>query len=65
MRRLRRDAAEIAGRLRAAAGLTGRQTDPMVALIAASALVRDAADATRNALDFQPLGVDLIDPWVA
>jgi toxin FitB len=59
------DTAEIAGRLRAVAGLTGRQTDPIDALIAASALVRDAAVATRNVRDFEALGVDLIDPSVA
>jgi predicted nucleic acid-binding protein len=59
------DAAEIAGRLRAAAGLAGRQTDPIDALIAASALVRGAAVATRNVRDFEPLGVDLIDPWAS
>jgi toxin FitB len=58
------DTAEIAGRIRASAGLTGRPADPIDALIAASALVRDAAVATRNVRDFEPLDVDLIDPWV-
>jgi len=59
------DVAEVAGRLRASAALNGRQADPIDALIAASALVRDAAVATRNVHDFEPLGVDLVDPWVA
>jgi toxin FitB len=59
------DTAEIAGRLRAAAGLAGRQADPIDALIAASALLRGAASATRNVRDFEPLGVDLIDPWAS
>lgn len=57
------DVAEIAGRLRAAASLEGRGADPIDALIAASALVRGAAVATRNVRDFEPLGVDLVDPW--
>lgn len=57
------DVAEIAGRLHAAAGLEGRTADPIDALIAASAMLRDAAVATRNVRDFAPLGVELIDPW--
>lgn len=57
------DVAEIAGRLRAAASLAGRPADPIDALIAASALVRDAMIATRNVRDFEPLGVELVDPW--
>jgi predicted nucleic acid-binding protein len=32
-------------------------------LIAASALSRAAAVATRNTGDFAPLGVTVIDPW--
>ncbi len=32
-------------------------------MIAASALVHDAAVATRNVADFADLGVELIDPW--
>ena len=58
------DVAEIAGRLRAAASLDGRQADPIDALIAASALVRDAVIATRNVRNFEPLGVDVVDPWL-
>jgi toxin FitB len=59
------DVAEIAGRLRAAASLDGRTADPIDALIAASALVRDAVIATRNVRDFEPLGVEWVDPWAA
>jgi toxin FitB len=59
------DVAEIAGRLRAAASLAGRPADPIDALIAASALVRDAVIATRNVRDFEPLGADVVDPWGA
>ncbi len=57
------DVAEIAGRLRAAVSLDGRAADPIDALIAASAMLRGAAVATRNVRDFAPLGVDLVDPW--
>jgi len=55
--------AEVAGRLRAAASVGGRPTDPVDALIAASALVRGATVATRNVRDFEPFGVDIVDPW--
>jgi len=33
------------------------------ALIAATALVHGLTVATRNVADFQPMAVDLIDPW--
>jgi predicted nucleic acid-binding protein len=59
------DVAVIAGRLRAVASLDGRTADPIDALIAASALLRDAVIATRNVRDFEPLGVELVDPWTA
>jgi toxin FitB len=57
------DVAEVAGRLRAGAEARGRPADGVDALIAASALVRGVAVATRNARDFEPLGVAVIDPW--
>lgn len=52
-----------AGRLRAAAESKGRPADAIDALIAASAVSRGAAVATRNTRDFEPLGVSVIDPW--
>jgi predicted nucleic acid-binding protein len=52
-------------RPRAAASLDGRTADPIDALIAASALVRDAVIASRNVRDFEPLGVGVVDPWAA
>jgi predicted nucleic acid-binding protein len=58
------DVADVAGRLRAAASANGRPVDPVDALIAASALVRGATVATRNVRDFEPLGVEVVDPWV-
>jgi len=59
------DVAEVAGRLRAVVDRSGRPTDPLDALIAASALVRGASVATRNVRDFEPLGVAVINPWHA
>jgi len=57
------DIALQAGRLRAAAESQGRPTEAIDALIAASAISRGAAVATRNTRDFEPLGITVIDPW--
>ena len=57
------DVAEQAGRLRASAASQGANADPMDGLIAACAISRGAAIATRNIRDFAPLGVSLVDPW--
>ena len=57
--------AEQAGRLRAAAVAQGAPADPIDALIAACALTRGAAIATRNVHDFAAFGVRIIDPWTA
>jgi predicted nucleic acid-binding protein len=57
------DIAVEAGRLRALAEAQGRPTEPVDAMIAASAISRGASVATRNISDFAPLGVTLIDPW--
>jgi predicted nucleic acid-binding protein len=55
--------AEQAGRLRANAASQGANTDPIDALIAACAIVRSAAIATRNVRDFEPFGATIINPW--
>jgi predicted nucleic acid-binding protein len=57
------DVAAEAGRLRAAAEAQGRPREAIDALIAACAVARGASVATRNAGDFQPMGVPAIDPW--
>jgi predicted nucleic acid-binding protein len=57
------DIAEHGGRLRAAADAAGSPADPIDALIAACALARGLAIATRNVRHFAGFGVDLIDPW--
>ena len=59
------DVAEQAGRLRAAADAQGTPSEPIDALIAASALSRGASVATRNVRDFTPFGLVVIDPWTA
>jgi predicted nucleic acid-binding protein len=56
------DIAEQAGRSRAAAMAQGAPADPINALIAACALARRAAIATRNGR-FASFGVNVIDPW--
>ncbi|KGF66854.1 recombinase [Hoeflea sp. BAL378] len=43
----------------------GRNLSSMDGLIAATAIARDLALATRNIKDFESLGIRLIDPWVA
>jgi predicted nucleic acid-binding protein len=57
------DIAEQAGRLRAGAASQGANTDPIDALIAASAASKGATIATRNIRDFAPLCVTIVDPW--
>ncbi|NOT41903.1 MAG: type II toxin-antitoxin system VapC family toxin [Alphaproteobacteria bacterium] len=57
------DIASQSGRLRALAEAQGRPTEAVDTMIAASAISRGAAVATRNISDFTPLGVTLIDPW--
>ncbi|WP_158596054.1 type II toxin-antitoxin system VapC family toxin [Oleomonas cavernae] len=60
---LDRHLAEAAGRLRAAADAQGRPADPLDALIAATAISRGLAVATRNTKDFEVFGVTLHNPW--
>ncbi len=57
--------AEISGRLRGQAARLGRVLHPIDAIMAATALARDAILATRNTRDFDGLGVKLINPWEA
>lgn len=59
------DIAERAGKLRAAAEAQGFVVKPIDSLIAASAVARGAAVATRNTRDFAPLGVPTVNPWNA
>lgn len=35
----------------------------MDALVAAAAQIHDLTLVTRNIRDFQPTGIDLLDPW--
>jgi predicted nucleic acid-binding protein len=55
--------AEQAGRLRANAASQGANADPIDALIAACAITRGAAIATRNVRDFAAFGADMVNPW--
>lgn len=55
--------AEAAGRMRATAAAQGRSVEAIDALIAASAASCAACVATRNTRDFEPLGIDSVNPW--
>lgn len=55
--------AEQAGRLRAQASRSGWVLSQFDSVIAATAIARGAQLATRNVVDFERLGVPLINPW--
>jgi predicted nucleic acid-binding protein len=55
--------AEIYGRIRGDAKLAGRPLAPLDAMIAATAIRRSAAVATRNVAHFAVPGLHVIDPW--
>ena len=47
----------------ASQGLRGRKVSMADAMIAATCMTAGATLATRNTKDFDPLGIELIDPW--
>ena len=51
------------GQLMGSAARSGRTMSVPDGLIAAMALARGWALATRNIKDFEPTGIELIDPW--
>jgi len=55
--------AETAGRVRGACESIGRTITPFDLLIGATALIQALTLATRNTLDFEPLNLDLVNPW--
>jgi toxin FitB len=57
--------AEHSGRLRALADASGGPSDPLDALIAATAMQRGLVVATRNTKHFKVFGVGLHNPWPA
>jgi predicted nucleic acid-binding protein len=57
--------AELAGRLRARASRSGWVLSQFDSLIAATAIQKGARLATRNLVDFERLGIPLINPWDA
>ncbi|RBP12958.1 hypothetical protein DFR50_113150 [Roseiarcus fermentans] len=59
------EVSQLSGRLRAKAQRLGRELKPMDSLIAASAVRAGAKLATRNTKDFEPLGIELVNPWTA
>jgi toxin FitB len=59
-----REAAHEFGRIVAARNRIGRPIGAMDGLIAAIALVHQAAIATRDVDDFAEIGIDVVDPFV-
>ena len=57
--------AELAGCLRARASRSGWALSQFDSIIAATAIQAGATLATRNIVDFERLGIPLIDPWAA
>jgi predicted nucleic acid-binding protein len=56
-------AAKLHGALAGEAARVGRTLAPSDSLIASIALTRGLAVATRNRKHFEPVGVNVIDPW--
>jgi len=63
--RVDRQAARQAADLKAQAQRSGHILDLGDALIAGTAMANDLSLATRNVRDFEGLGLNVIDPWVA
>jgi predicted nucleic acid-binding protein len=55
--------AELGGRLRARASRSGWVLSQFDSLIAATAIQKGATLATRNIVDFERLGLALVNPW--
>lgn len=55
--------ADVWGRLMATAEQAGRRVSAMDGFIAATALVHSLTLVTRNVRDFDPLAVEIVDPW--
>lgn len=51
------------GRTLARCEAAGRPVDPVDCQIAATALCHDLTVVTRNVKDFEPTGVDVVNPW--
>jgi toxin FitB len=57
------ETADFWGRIMAQGQASGRAAGIMDAFIAATVLRHDMTLVTRNASDFEPLGVKLVNPW--
>lgn len=57
------ETADAWGRVMARGEATGRSPGTMDAFIAATVLQHDMTLVTRNASDFEPLGLRMINPW--
>ena len=59
------DAADIYAEIAASRRLTGKPVSQFDAMVVAMARSRGATLATRNVIDFEDCGVEVIDPWTA
>ena len=59
------EVADLYGRIKAKADSNGRVVGVPDAIIAATALHYNLSVVTRNAGDFEPLGVSVVNPWLS
>ena len=59
------DAADIYAEIAASRRMTGKPISQFDAMVVAMARSRGATLATRNVIDFEDCGVEVIDPWTA
>ncbi len=57
--------ARVAAEMRAKAKHSGNSVSWIDSLIAATAVVHNLIPVTRNVKDFEPLGVEVVNPWDA
>jgi toxin FitB len=57
------EVADLWGRLQAQAEKKGRPLPTLDSLLAATALVNGLTFVTRNTRDFEPVGMELFNPW--
>jgi predicted nucleic acid-binding protein len=59
------DAADMYAEIAASRRIAGKLISQFAAMIAAMARSRGAMLATRNVMDFEDCGIDVVNPWAA